>query len=101
MRISDWISDVCSSDLAAILRQLGAEHQPLLLRLLAARDFDVEAVGLAVGGDADHRARRRLRLRTARAADERDSQHQSETDHQRAHPHLPFPKNRTRYRRDE
>src|SRR3546814_7967794 len=54
MRISDWSSDVCSSDLDLELRPLGLEivlHHGEHARRTAGRGGDVEAIG---GEPADH-----------------------------------------------
>src|SRR3546814_19128223 len=58
MRISDWSSDVCSSDL---LLAIGLLHLPELEDL--AHDLDVDAAALGLGEDlADIRAERGLLL---------------------------------------
>src|SRR3546814_19250876 len=49
MRISDWSSDVCSSDLIAVERHLGVEHQQFVAVLAFANrarvDFDLLGIG--------------------------------------------------------
>src|SRR3546814_8924618 len=67
MRISDWSSDVCSSDLAAVAergqRRAGVE-QPRRLQLLDTREgvegFQAEVVEEGLGGAPGDRAARRL-----------------------------------------
>src|SRR3546814_12890926 len=51
MRISDWSSDVCSSDLAAVDRQ--ARARPV--RIGAHIDAAIGAVGIALAGQVQHR----------------------------------------------
>src|SRR3546814_18835013 len=48
MRISDWSSDVCSSDLGREdLRGLGVEHQVIIVEMRAG-DMPVEILGLEI-----------------------------------------------------
>src|SRR3546814_17934068 len=47
MRISDWSSDVCSSDLVEILRPAGAEHRHLV-------DLGVAGAEVVEDGDAEN-----------------------------------------------
>src|SRR3546814_19485464 len=48
MRISDWISDVCSSDLSQFMARQRIESQINLPRLFAAIDADPSIVGAGV-----------------------------------------------------
>src|SRR3546814_11389525 len=54
MRISDWSSDVCSSDLARLdVRTRQSEHGPVQIGILAAGELRVESgPELQQGGDA-------------------------------------------------
>src|SRR3546814_15968505 len=53
MRISDWSSDVCSSDLAAVLRLLRALHDARLLAELPTHLHDHRTAGPADGLPAE------------------------------------------------
>src|SRR3546814_5273286 len=63
LRISDWSSDVCSSDLTlAVLARADAGHRAVLRRAVLRRDFLV-AVGVVIRRDQDHQlARQRLEV---------------------------------------
>src|SRR3546814_4173027 len=63
MRISDWSSDVCSSDLAAVAKMRGAQYRSVVpgnRLLMAAQAPECQRVGL---GQTARRVRCRLRER--------------------------------------
>src|SRR3546814_11100237 len=58
MRISDWSSDVCSSDLAGRAPQAGEDH----------RRCDAQGIRRAAGGLPVHRSRSRIRREGGRGS---------------------------------
>src|SRR3546814_9486233 len=87
MRISDWSSDVCSSDLRASAAACAARIESLLLRrqrLVGGRSRAEDELSLLAQHrqhqkDALHRARKQLPRRNARrAGDGRSEEHTSE-----------------------
>src|SRR3546814_11771706 len=49
MRISDWSSDVCSSDLSGILAQLFDERNPAVTRMIAEAIRKAHEAGIKIG----------------------------------------------------